>query len=388
MIPADVSDYRTLARRRLPRFLFDYLDGGANQELTLRRNVADMQAVGLRQRVLRDVSTVKLSTEMFGESLSMPVVLSPVGISGLFARRGEAQAARAAAAAGVPLALSTLSICSLEEIAQASGKPFWFQLYMIKDRGFMRELLARAKAADVSTLLFTVDLPVPGSRYADVRSGLARAHTLAARIERIKAVAARPGWAWDVGLLGGPHTFGNVVSAMSGGSNLGQFWKWVGASFDPGITWKDLDWIRETWDRPLVIKGVLDVEDARQAAKLGAEGLVVSNHGGRQLDGVASPISVLPQIAQAVGDRTTVLMDGGVRSGLDVVRAMASGAKGVLIGRAWAYALAARGGQGVSEVLDLFRKEIATALALCGVADVADLGPDCLDAGPVLPKRR
>jgi L-lactate dehydrogenase (cytochrome) len=386
MIPADVSDYRVLARRRLPRFLFDYLDGGANAELTLRANVADMQAVGLKQRVLRDVSELNLSTELFGQKLSMPVVLSPVGISGLFARRGEAQAARAAAAAGVPLALSTLSICSLEEIAAATGKPFWFQLYMIKDRGFMRELLSRAKAANCSALLFTVDLPVPGSRYADVRSGLSKAHTLAAKIERAKAIASRPGWAWDVGVMGGPHTFGNVASAMTEGSNLEQFWKWVGASFDPGITWKDLDWIRETWDRPLVIKGVLDVEDARQAAKLGADGVVVSNHGGRQLDGVASPISVLPQIAQAVGARTTVLMDGGVRSGLDVVRAMASGAKGVLIGRAWAYALAARGGQGVSDILELFRKEIATALALTGVPDVNDLGPDTLDVAPV--KRR
>ncbi len=386
MIPADVSDYRTLARRRLPRFLFDYLDGGANAELTLRRNVADIQAVGLRQRVLRDVSKINLGTDLFGQKVSMPVVLSPVGISGLFARRGEAQAAKAAAAAGVPLALSTLSICSLEEIAKATGKPFWFQLYMIKDRGFMRELLARAKAANVSALLFTVDLPVPGSRYADVRSGLAKAHTMAATIERAKAVASRPGWAWDVGVMGGPHTFGNVAPAMTEGSNLAQFWKWVGASFDPGITWKDLDWIRETWDAPLIIKGVLDVEDARQAAKLGADGLVVSNHGGRQLDGVASPISVLPQIAQAVGDRTTVLMDGGVRSGLDVVRAMASGAKGVLIGRAWAYALAARGGQGVTDVLELFRKEMTTALALSGVADVADLGPDALDL-PAVKKR-
>jgi L-lactate dehydrogenase (cytochrome) len=379
MIPADVSDYRELARRRLPRFLFDYLDGGANAELTLRRNVADLQEVGLRQRVLRDVSKIELATELFGQAVAMPVALAPVGLSGLYARRGEVQAARAAAAAGVPFSLSTVGLCSLEEIAGATQAPFWFQLYVIRDRGFMRELLARAKAARCSALLFTVDLPVPGSRYADVRSGLARAQTLAARIERAKAIASRPGWAWDVGLRGAPHELGNVAPAMAKGADLFQFWDWVGKSFDPSITWKDLDWIRESWDGPLIIKGVLDVEDARQAAKLGAQGVVVSNHGGRQLDGAASTISVLPAIAQAVGDRTTVLMDGGVRSGTDVVRALASGAKGVLIGRAWAYALAARGQAGVAAVLEMFRKEIATALALTGTADVRELSPEVLD---------
>jgi L-lactate dehydrogenase (cytochrome) len=380
LIPGEVGDYRELARRKLPRFLFEYIDGGAGDQTTLRHNVEDFKAVRLRQRVMRDVSKLNLSTTLFGQQLSMPVALAPVGLSGLYARRGEVQAARAAEKAGTKFSLSTLGLCALEEIHAAVPNPFWFQLYMIKDRGFMRALLERARAAQCSALLFTVDLPVAGSRYADTRTGLSNGHLPRAQWERFKAMCDRPGWLWDVGLRGQPHVFGNVAPAMpAGGAGIREFWRWVGDSFDTTVTWKDLDWVREHWDGPLIIKGVLDVEDARAAVKANADGIVVSNHGGRQLEGVRSTISALPRIADAVGDKTTVLLDGGVRSGLDVVRAVASGAKGVLIGRAWAYALAARGGAGVTGVLEQFRKEIAITLALAGCPDVKDLGRDALD---------
>jgi L-lactate dehydrogenase (cytochrome) len=379
MIPADIGDYRELARRRLPRFLFDYIDGGSVSEATLRANTSDFAKVKLRQRVLRDVSEVKLSTTLFGQAASMPVALAPVGLSGLYARRGEAQAARAAVKAGVPFSLSSLGVCSMEEVSAACGQPIWFQLYVIKDRGFNRAMIERAKACGASALLFTVDLPVSGSRYADIRSGLANPHAWAARLERWKALASRPGWVWDVGINGRPHDLGNVAEAVGRGASTFAFWDWVGKNFDASITWKDIDFIRESWDGPLVIKGVLDVEDAKTAVSIGAEGIVVSNHGGRQLDGASSSIAALPRIAQAVGDQTTVLLDGGVRSGLDVVRAVASGAKGVLIGRAWAYALAARGGDGVSAVLETFRKEITTTLKLIGQPDIGKVGPDDLD---------
>ncbi|MBS0297080.1 MAG: L-lactate dehydrogenase [Proteobacteria bacterium] len=379
MIPADIGDYRELARRRLPRFLFDYIDGGSVSEATLKANTSDFARVKLRQRVLRDVSEVKLSTSFFGQAASMPVALAPVGLSGLYARRGEAQAARAAAKAGVPFSLSSLGVCSMEEVSAATGEPIWFQLYVIKDRGFNRAMIERAKASGASALLFTVDLPVAGSRYADIRSGLANPHAWTARFERWKALASRPGWVWDVGVNGRPHDLGNVAEAVGPGASTFAFWDWVGRNFDASITWKDIDFIRETWDGPLVIKGVLDPEDARTAVSAGAEGIVVSNHGGRQLDGCSSSIAALPRIAEAVGGKTTVLLDGGVRSGLDVVRAVASGAKGVLIGRAWAYALAARGGAGVSTMLETFRKEISTTLKLIGQPDIGKVGRDDLD---------
>jgi L-lactate dehydrogenase (cytochrome) len=379
VIPGEIADYRELARRRLPRFLFEYIDGGAGAQTTLRHNVSDFEQVKLRQRVMRDVSKLDLSTTLFGQPLSMPVALAPVGLSGLYARRGECQAAKAAERAGIRMSLSTLSLCGVEEVSRATGDPIWFQLYMIKDRGFMRDMLARARESGCSVLLFTVDLPVAGARWADARTGLANGHLPAAQFERMKAMAARPGWLWNVGLMGQPHDFGNVAPAMGKGG-VREFWRWVGASFDTTVTWKDMDWVREHWDRPMVIKGVLDPEDARASVAAGADGIVVSNHGGRQLDGVSSTIAALPKIADAVGDKTTVLLDGGVRCGTDVVRALALGAKGVLIGRPWAYALAARGGAGVSAMLEQFRKEIGITLALAGVPDVKMLGRDALDA--------
>ena len=374
MIPASVDDYRTLARRRLPRLLFDYIDGGAYAEDTLRRNVEDLRAVRLRQRVLRDVSHVSTEVELFGRAYAMPIVLAPVGMAGMYARRGEAQAARAAAAAGVPFTLSTVGICEVAEVARASDAPIWFQLYMIKDRGYMAEVLARAREAACLVLVFTVDLPVPGARYREIRNGGHGAASLANRLKTAADGLAHPAWFWDVFLRGRPHTLGNVAAAIPNSRGMADFWSWIVRNFDPSVTWADLDWVRERWDGPLVLKGILDVEDARLAADVGADGIVVSNHGGRQLDGVPSAIAALPEIAAAVGDRTTVMMDGGVRSGLDVLKALSSGAKACLIGRAWAYALGARGGRGVTEVLDILRGELRTALALTGCPDVRDAG--------------
>ncbi len=374
MKAAAAIDYRDLARRRLPHFLFEYLDGGAYDEVTLLRNLDDLKSVALRQRVLRDVSAIDLSTTLFGQSLAMPVGLAPIGLAGMNARRGEVQAARAAEAAGVPFCLSTVSVCPLEEVAAAVRRPFWFQLYMIRDRGFMRELLAKAKQAGCSALVFTVDMPVPGSRYRDLRSGLAGAPGLAGAARRTLQAAMRPDWAWDVGLMGAPHALGNVAPVLGAKTGLEDFFAWMRGNFDPTVTWRDLDFIRETWDGPLIIKGVLDAEDAAEAAALGADGVVVSNHGGRQLDGVLSTASALPAVVEAVGERLTVMVDGGVRSGLDVVRMLALGAKGVLIGRAWAYALAGGGQAGVAHVLALLEAEMRVAMALTGVTQVADLG--------------
>jgi L-lactate dehydrogenase (cytochrome) len=368
---ASALDYRELARRRLPRFLFEYLDGGSYAEVTLRRNIEDLERVALRQRVLTDVSTIDLTTELFGQKLKLPVALGPVGLAGMNARRGEVQAARAAEAAGVPFCLSTVSACPLEEVARGVERPFWFQLYMIRDRAFMRDLLAKAREAGCSALVFTVDLPVPGSRYRDVRSGLAGAPGPGGAIRRFGQVLRRPAWAWDVGVRGRPHSLGNVAPVLGRKSGLEDFLGWIGQNFDASISWKDLEFIRNEWSGPLVIKGVLDVEDARAALGAGADGLVVSNHGGRQLDGAPSTASALPAIAEAVGDGLTVLVDGGVRSGLDVVRMLALGAKGVLLGRAWAYALAGGGERGVAHVLRLIEAEMRVAMALTGATSIA-----------------
>jgi len=378
MKAASALDYRELARRRLPPFLFEYIDGGSYAEVTLRRNVEDLAQIALRQRVLNDVSSLDLSTTLFGRSQSLPVGLAPVGLAGMNARRGETQAVRAANAANVPFCLSTVSCCPLDEVAAASRQPFWFQLYMIRDRGYMRELLAQAKAAHCSALVFTVDMPVPGSRYRDVHSGLAGAPGLAGDMRRWFQGALHPRWAWDVGIMGRPHQLGNVAPVLGANTGLEDFFAWMRNNFDPTVTWKDLDFIRESWDGPLIIKGILDVEDARAAAKLGADGIVVSNHGGRQLDGVPSTARALPPIADAVGADLTVLADGGVRSGLDVVRMLALGAQGVLLGRAWVYALAGGGQQGVAHLLRLIEAEMRVAMALTGCTKIADIGSKVL----------
>jgi L-lactate dehydrogenase (cytochrome) len=374
---ASVSDYRALAKARLPHFLFEYLDGGSYDEVTLRRNVEDLQSVALRQRVLRDVADIDLSTELFGQSSAMPVGLGPVGLSGLYARRGEVQAARAAAAAGIPLALSTLSACSIAEVAKGAGRGFWFQLYIVKDRGFVRDMIGRAREAGCGALLLTVDLAVPGTRYRDYRSGLSG--SMAGRLGRLRQVLARPDWAWDVGLHGRPHTLGNLEPLLGSGAALSDLMGWVGANFDASVTWKDVEWVREQWQGPLVIKGVLDPDDAREALAGGANAIVVSNHGGRQLDGALSTARALPRIADAVGGRMPVLADGGVRSGLDVVRMLALGADFVLMGRAWAYALAARGEAGVAHVLQLIDAEMRVAMALTGCTSIAQIDQQILE---------
>ena len=378
MMPASVGDFREAARRRLPRFLFEYIDGGSYGEVTLGRNVDDLAAIALRQRVLRDVSRLDLTTTLFGQSLALPVALAPIGLAGLNARRGECQSVRAANAAGIPFTLSTVSACDIGEVARASRAPFWFQLYMIRDRAFMRDLLAQAGSAGCSALVFTVDMPVPGSRYRDYRTGLAGAPGLAGAARRTLQAIARPRWAWDVGVRGRPHALGNVASVLSGKSGIEDFFAWMRANFDPSIDWRDLDFIRSEWKGPLIIKGLLDPDDAREAAELGADGIVVSNHGGRQLDGVLSTARALPPIVDAVGDRLTILADGGVRSGLDVVRMLALGAKGVLLGRAWAYALAARGEAGVARLLQLIEAEMRVAMALTGARCIADINEDIL----------
>jgi L-lactate dehydrogenase (cytochrome) len=375
---ASISDYRRLAQQRLPKFLFEYIDGGSYAETTLRRNTSDLEAIALRQRVLRDVSDIDLSTTLFDQPLSLPVVLAPVGLSGMNARRGEVQAARAAQAAGVPFCLSTVSVCSIEEVAAGVQSPFWFQLYMIRDKPFLIDLLAKAKAAGCTTLVFTVDMPVPGARYRDHRSGLAGAPGLGGALRRFGQCVVRPGWSWDVGVRGLPHKLGNVAPVLGPNTGLEDFFAWMRNNFDPSVTWRELEWVREIWDGPLILKGILDPEDAKAAVALGADGLVVSNHGGRQLDGVVSSTRALPGIVDAVDGRARVLVDGGVRSGLDVVRLLALGADAVMIGRAWAYALSASGQAGVAHVLQLIAAEMRVAMALTGQTTLAGLDRTCL----------
>jgi L-lactate dehydrogenase (cytochrome) len=378
MIPASIEDYRELARRRLPKVLFDYIDGGSYAEVTLARNVADFQDIALRQRVMRDASKLDMSVEVFGKTWSAPIALAPVGMSGMYARRGEVQAAKAAARADIPFTLSTAGICPVEEVA-ATGVPPWYQLYMLRDRGYMRELLGRVKAAGCPVLVFTVDLPVSGTRYRDVRSGLTGRRGLMHLLRRYWDGARRPGWLWDVWACGRPHLFGNIAGAVPEAQGIDDFWVWVGKNFDPGVTWADLDWVRQSWDGPIVIKGILDPEDAREAVRAGADGIIVSNHGGRQLDGVRSGISALPHVLDEVGGETEVFMDGGVRSGLDVLKAMALGARACFLGRAWAFALAAGGEQAIVRMLTAMKGELATAMVLTGCTDVKKADRSLLD---------
>lgn len=373
MKAASVTDYREVARRRLPKFLFEYIDGGSYGEVTLRRNIADLEEVALRQRVLRDVSQIDLSATLFGQKLSMPVALAPIGLAGMNARRGERQAVRAAEQAGIPFTLSTVSACTLEEVAEAAEKPFWFQLYMIRDREFMKDLLAKAQGLGCPTLMFTVDMPVPGSRYRDYRSGLAGASSLSGQLRRFGQAVMRPRWAWDVGLLGRPHSLGNVAPVLGSNSGLEDFFAWMRSNFEPQVSWDDIAWIRSQWKGSIVIKGILDPEDALLAAQSGADGIVVSNHGGRQLDGVLSSARALPAVADKIGGTVTIMADGGVRSGLDVIRMLALGADGVLLGRAWAYALAAGGEAAISHMLQLIRAEIGVAMALTGTTNIAQI---------------
>ncbi|PBP60701.1 alpha-hydroxy-acid oxidizing enzyme [Pseudomonas syringae] len=375
MIISSASDYRAAAKRKLPRFLFDYIDGGAYAEHTLRTNGSDLADISLRQRVLKNVDNVSLETRLFGESLAMPIVLSPVGLSGMYARRGEVQAAKAAANKRIPFCLSTVSVCSIEEVASQSKQAIWFQLYVLKDRGFMKNALERARAAGVTTLVFTVDMPTPGARYRDAHSGMSGPY---AAPRRILQAMTKPDWALNVGLLGRPHDLGNISRYLGKATTLEDYVGWLANNFDPSISWKDLEWIREFWEGPMIIKGILDPQDARDALSFGADGIVVSNHGGRQLDGVLSTAKALPPIVQAVGSDLTVLADSGIRSGLDVVRMLALGAKGMLLGRSMAYALGADGQRGVENMLDIFAREMHVAMTLTGVTSIEQIDESIL----------
>ncbi|ESQ74726.1 FMN-dependent L-lactate dehydrogenase LldD [Asticcacaulis sp. AC402] len=375
MIISAATDYREAARRKLPRFLFDYLDGGSYAEMTLLANVDDLSRLALRQRILKNVADVSLETELFGEKLAMPVALAPVGLGGMYARRGEVQVARAAKNANIPYIISTVSLCPLKEIVEKSGHNVWFQLYVLKDRGFMKHALERAQSLGVSKLVFTVDMPVPGARYRDKHSGMSGDF---GPIRRMVQAMFKPQWAWDVGVRGTPHDLGNVSDYLGKATGLEDYIGWLGANFDPSISWQDLEWIRDIWKGPMIIKGILDPEDARDAVRFGADGIVVSNHGGRQLDGALSTTRALPAIADAVGDDLTILADSGVRTGLDVVRMLALGARGVLLGRAYIYALATGGEAAVSNLLGLIDKEMRTAMALTGVTRVDQINEGLL----------
>ncbi|MEB6336740.1 FMN-dependent L-lactate dehydrogenase LldD [Serratia rhizosphaerae] len=375
MIISASTDYRAAAQAKLPPFLFHYIDGGAYAEHTLQRNTADLADIALRQRVLRNMSELSLETTLFGEKLAMPVALAPVGLTGMYARRGEVQAARAAANKGIPFTLSTVSVCPIEEVAPAINRPMWFQLYVLKDRGFMRNALERAQAAGVKTLVFTVDMPVPGARYRDAHSGMSGPN---AAMRRVLQAMTHPQWAWDVGINGKPHDLGNVSAYRGTPTSLEDYIGWLGANFDPSISWKDLEWIREFWQGPMIIKGILDPEDAKDAVRFGADGIVVSNHGGRQLDGVLSTARALPAIADAVKGDITILTDSGIRNGLDVVRMIALGADSVLLGRAFVYALAAAGEAGVANLLDLIDKEMRVAMTLTGAKTIGEITRDSL----------
>lgn len=379
MKAASVRDYRALAQKRVPHFLFEYLDGGSYAEVTKERNRTDLEALELRQRVLRDVSAIDTSVELFGQTYNMPVALAPVGLAGMYARRGELQAVRAAEAAGVPFSLSTVGVCPIGEVAEVATQPFWFQLYMIRDREFMRDMLTLAREAKCSALIFTVDMPVPGSRYRDFRSGLAGESWLSGNIRRVFQAMLRPRWAWDVGLFGRPHQLGNIAPVLGKNSGLEDFMAWMSKNFDSSVSWSDLEFVRDNWDGPIILKGILDPDDAEQAAAMQVDGIIVSNHGGRQLDGVASTVKALPGIAEAVGDKLDVLVDGGIYSGLDVVRMLALGAKSVLLGRSWVYALAANGQEGVEHVLELIREEMHVAMALTGCRSLADVNKEVLE---------
>jgi L-lactate dehydrogenase (cytochrome) len=366
LAPATARDYRELARRRLPRQLFDYADGGAYEEATMRANVADLQQVLLRQIVMRDVSTREHRVEVLGQRLSMPVILAPVGLGGMFARRAEVQAARAAEAEGIPFVESTLSICSLEEVARATATPPWFQLYVMRDRGFAEELMARARAVRSPVLILTVDLAVVGARHRDVRNAVVGRPPAWARAARGLDLISHPRWVRDVGLGGKPLTFGNLESAVPGASTPVAFRDWVDSQFDPSVTWDDIAWVRENWDGRLLVKGVLDPEDARKAVEVGVDGVIVSNHGGRQLDSVPSTVRALPAVVDAIAGQAEVLVDGGIRTGLDVVKMIALGASAVLVGRVWVWAVAARGHAGVRHMLGVIRSDLDVALALTG----------------------
>jgi L-lactate dehydrogenase (cytochrome) len=379
LAPVSVSDYRALAERRLPRQLFDYVDGGSYQELTLAANTAAFAEVRLRQRVLRNVAGLDTSREIFGQRWTMPMALAPIGYAGMLARRGERQAAKAAAQLGVPFILSTVALCSIEEVRAATTAPFWFQLYVYRDRGYARDLLARAAAAGCPVLIYTVDLAVLGARYREQRSGRGVALTPWQQMRLAADFAWHWRWLYDVALRGRPFAFGNLTGAVKNARGMNDLRRWIADNLDPSVTWRDLEWLRANWKGKIVVKGLLDPQDARAAmSAIAPDGIVVSNHGGRQLDSTPATLHALPAIREAVGDKTTVFLDGGIRSGLDVFKAIALGADACLIGRAWAYSLAAQGRAGVSAMLGTMKRDLEVTMALTGCRSVVEVNRDVL----------
>jgi len=378
LVPASVDDYRKLAEKSLPRPFFDYIDGASFQEQTAAANINAFNDLQLRQRVLSDVSAIDTSCQLFGQKLDMPLILGPVGLAGCFAKRGEVQALKAANSAQVPFCLSTVSICSIDELKGSATAPFWFQLYVIRDRSYAIKLLQKAHAAGCETLIFTVDLPVVGERYRDVRNGLSGKLSLVNSFRRNLNIISHPKWLWNVAIKGKPLVFGNLVDAVPDADSLEDFKGWVDSQFDASMTWDDLSWIRDNWSGNILIKGIMDAEDAKKAIKAGADGIVISNHGGRQLDGTPATLSVLPEIVAAVDKKCKVLVDGGIRSGLDMVKAIALGADACLIGRAWAYALSANGEAGVRHMLSILKNEMHVAMALTAVTKVEDINSNIL----------
>jgi L-lactate dehydrogenase (cytochrome) len=374
-IITNIEDLRRIARRKIPRAIYDYVERGSYDELTLNANRNDLDAIRLRQRVLIDVSTVSLKSSMLGEEVSMPVAIAPTGLTGLVHGDGEMLAARAAEAAGTRFCLSTMSICSIEDVRGVVKQPFWFQLYMFRDRGFSKSVIERARNAGCSALFVTVDLPMRGQRHADIKNGLTVPPRLTVR--NAFDIATKPAWLAKV-LLGKRKTFGNVAPYLEGRAGLEQAGAWSNQNFDRSLNWRDVEWVRSLWPGKLVLKGLLDVEDAKTAASAGVDGIVVSNHGGRQLDGAHSTIAALPAIASAVGDRLEVLFDGGIRSGQDVLKALGRGAHGCLIGRAYLYGLAAGGEAGVRQALEVIRAELEVAMTLTGTRDVRSLSSEVL----------
>jgi L-lactate dehydrogenase (cytochrome) len=370
-----IEDLRQVARRRVPRAFFDYAEAGSYSQQTLRDNRADLERLLLRQRVLVDVSQRDLTTTIVGEKTALPFALAPIGLCGMQHGDGEILACRAAQAAGIPFTLSTMSICSIEDVAQATGKPFWFQLYVMRDRGFVKALIERAAAAGCSALVLTVDLQVLGQRHCDIRNGMTVPPEI--RFANLVDIAAKPAWVLSI-LKGKRKTFGNLAGHVRGMENVNSLTQWIAGQFDPALSWKDVDWIRSLWPGKLIIKGILDVEDAETAAGTGASALVVSNHGGRQLDGAPSTIAMLPKIVEAVGTRIEVMFDGGIRSGQDVLRALALGARSCLVGRSYVYGLGAYGEAGVAKAIELLGKELDVSMALCGVRSVQDIGRQLL----------
>ena len=380
-----INDLRMLARRKVPRAFFDYADSRSYNEETLRANRADLEAIKLKQRVLVDVSTRSLATTIVGQKIAAPLVLAPIGLCGMQHGNGEILAAQAANEAGIPFTLSTMSICSIEDVAEATGKPFWFQLYVIKDRGFSKDILGRAVAAKCNALGLTVDLQVLGQRHRDIKNGMTVPPEI--RLKNIIDVATKPAWAFSI-LMGKRKTFGNLAGHVQGMENVNSLAAWIGTQFDPALSWQDVEWIKKIWPGKLILKGILDPDDAKTAVKLGADAIVVSNHGGRQLDGAPSSISALPKIADAVGSDTEVLFDGGIRTGADVMRALALGARACLIGRSYIYGLGAGGKAGVAKAIDILEKELSVAMALTGTNTIANIDGHVIVGGKAKKKAR